>query len=890
MVKYRKISEKLSLKTILVVVVGLAAFSMVLSVYNYENISKSLEMKSQRTLELGALSLKGPVWDYDSENVAKIAEAILQDADVLGIEVRDKDNTIFYQSDIGKRYKTLSRLKRSSQVIYLEKAMYMDEQPIGRVAIAISKKSAFYNIRLTVLIIILFAIIACMSIIYSLQSNIKSVIEIPINRLTVRAIDLAKGNLEDSIETTGNDELAILSGTLEEMRQSVKRKISDLDLLNDSGVKVNAENGREFIINFAKGIFKEFLEAEAVAYYRATSDKLETLGTASVFKTLIEVDQDMKYIISFKTTKVFEDDESIKIFTDEKVARLVVIPIASLEKNFGYICLTVEEELKDTAFIFCDSLARIIAIRLNSIELLEIIEENNRNLEATVKLRTRELRHANAEIKAILKHIRQGIFTISEGLQVDPEYSEHLQEILETRNLAGSHIRDVLLDHSNLSGDQKDQVLSTLGVALGDDPLTFEANMDLLPKTIQFEGERAKILDVDWHPVLSEGALTEKIIITVRDMTEFKELESKAKQQEAQIRMIGELLDIDKERFRQFKRESLDQLDLCNDILESDRTHTEAIPLLFRNIHTVKGNARLKGLSYVSDEAHGLESLLDTYRQNPHTKVERRLIKKGIEAIRAKVLVYSDFFENHLLKHEKDTDQVVIDQLESVIGLLHEEIQSVPIQQSLAILSRIVNQHDGQEHLHDIINVYVHKISDVAEKLSKPAPQFHITMADIPLDDDRASLVRKILPHLMSNSLSHGIEKPKDRMLDGKAEQGQIFIQAAVHEGQLQIEYWDDGKGLDLEKLRKRGRDSNSIANDASDFEIANLIFTSGISTTSSTNDISGRGVGLDAVKSFIEEVGGQVALSLVEGDERTRQRFRFHISLPISQDQLLVG
>ena len=135
--------------------------------------------------------------------------------------------------------------------------------------------------------------------------------------------------------------------------------------------------------------------------------------------------------------------------------------------------------------------------------------------------------------------------------------------------------------------------------------------------------------------------------------------------------------------------------------------------------------------------------------------------------------------------------------------------------------------------------------------------------------------------HLIRNSMDHGLESKDARLAKGKPTEGTIWVKTELQGNQVVFHIWDDGAGLALGKLRQKAVEANlSIATAE---EIANLIFYSGISTAEKVTDISGRGVGMDAVKRFLQEKGGDVVIVLKEGGDQAYRPFALRLCLPAS-------
>jgi two-component system chemotaxis sensor kinase CheA len=150
------------------------------------------------------------------------------------------------------------------------------------------------------------------------------------------------------------------------------------------------------------------------------------------------------------------------------------------------------------------------------------------------------------------------------------------------------------------------------------------------------------------------------------------------------------------------------------------------------------------------------------------------------------------------------------------------------------------------------------------------------------LDKTILEAVKDPLTHLVRNAVDHGIEPPEGRLAAGKEEQGLLLLRAFHEGGQVNIEIRDDGAGMDpsliAAKALERGLvDAEQLAR-MNEREITNLIFLPGFSTASSVTNVSGRGVGMDVVKSNLEKIGGSVDVSSVVGAGTT-----FHVKIPLT-------
>ena len=154
--------------------------------------------------------------------------------------------------------------------------------------------------------------------------------------------------------------------------------------------------------------------------------------------------------------------------------------------------------------------------------------------------------------------------------------------------------------------------------------------------------------------------------------------------------------------------------------------------------------------------------------------------------------------------------------------------------------------------------------------------------AETELDRQVLELIKDPLTHMVRNSADHGIETPDDRRQAGKAETGVVTLQAYHEGGHIIIEIADDGRGLNMDRIRMKildnGLSTDSELEGMSDQQIQQFIFKAGFSTAEKVTSVSGRGVGMDVVRTNIEKIGGTIELKSVEGQGST-----FTIKIPLT-------
>lgn len=201
-----------------------------------------------------------------------------------------------------------------------------------------------------------------------------------------------------------------------------------------------------------------------------------------------------------------------------------------------------------------------------------------------------------------------------------------------------------------------------------------------------------------------------------------------------------------------------------------------------------------------------------------------------------------------------------ISELNEATGTLDKSISSL---QNEVMRTRMVK-------IERVFSKFPRMVRDLSRKLDKNI-DFAIEGEDTELDRTILDEISDPLVHLVRNAVDHGVEDPQERFKNGKSATGHILLSARREKNNVIIEIEDDGKGLDLDLLKKKtvekGILSQSEIDNLPDEEVRMLIFVSGLSTKEKVTEISGRGVGMDAVKTAVEKLGGKVRVYSKKGE-----------------------
>ncbi len=482
-------------------------------------------------------------------------------------------------------------------------------------------------------------------------------------------------------------------------------------------------------------------------------------------------------------------------------------------------------------------------------------------------------RQQQLDILNMLKHIRQGIFTITEGRRIHPEYSEYTTELLEKADLAGCDVKEALLQKATIDADSLEQILSVLDFSIGAEEVGFSANQHILPRQLilHFTSAREKTVEVDWTPIFNDDGVVEKILVSLRDVSELKMLEKLNMNQQRELEILSQLVSASTERFQQFYRNSASALAHCRKILEQEgRLITIAsLQELYRELHTIKGNARMFGFRGITNLVHDAE---DHYKISVHVihdswNTNDRL--RDIDAIRQELEAYAAMAAKAFGYNEKP-EQVQRHQfVETTLGILRSYQQGdVRPERALHEIAENIRVFEYSP-LPMILESVVNGTGPLAQELGKLAPQINIPSSTLAFHRKTHAALESIFNHLIRNAVDHGLETESERLQYGKPARGLIDISCVRTRDGVSICMRDDGRGLNLNRIQDKARSLGLLPGSAElglD-DLAQLIFEPGLSTRQQENQVSGRGMGLSAVRCLAQDLGGNIRIELKRGD-----------------------
>jgi len=751
-------------------------------------------------------------------------------------------------------------------------------------------------------------------VLLAIIATIFSIIKVvsPLKVLTEVAARISGGDLDAEVKSGRNDEVGDLANNFDSMRIQIRKKLKDLAEINQTGeIIVSAVDQKEALQKALETMFHKTLVQQASVYLFDDENKLTLKSCVPQISDInphdaisfdpgegiagISVKE--KRIVFIKNTAESElfikhnDSES------ESPKALLCVPlldgdIALGVMNFSGEVSTVNFEESD--FEFAESIARSVTITIKNINMRKVIEDQNRNLEHKVEERTAELQVKTNDILSMMENMHQGLFTVMQEGVIHHEYASFLETIFERSDIAGTNFMDLLFSKSELGNDKLDQVSTAIDAIIGEDDMMWEFNSHLLVSeySMLVNGVE-KIIAVEWDPIIFHNVI-EKVMVTVRDITELKALEREAEGKKRELDIISQIISVDQEKFSEFIQSAYQFLgENAKLIEESAQKDPEVLALLFRNMHTIKGNARTYGLSTITDQVHDAENTYDSLRTDESVLWDQKRLSSELHLVESIIEEYVHVCENVLSRDittqsEERSYSIKSTELDTIFNLIESLDATKNLDpNSLTKISQVksIINHLNSVTFYDAISDTCDSLNSIAEQLNKKQPIIQFTGGEIPVNKESTGLLNNVFSHILRNSMDHGIEAAEKRIAKGKEAHGTISIDVKEQNNLLVIHVKDDGQGLNLEKLQEMGKDTGILKEGETPSldQLASLVFESGVSTKTDVTSISGRGVGMDAVKKFIEGKGGSVSIQTEDSiDGSVFINFETVIKLPL--------
>jgi len=469
-------------------------------------------------------------------------------------------------------------------------------------------------------------------------------------------------------------------------------------------------------------------------------------------------------------------------------------------------------------------------------------EEALRTSIEKVEVGNAELRRANRNLQGVLDSMSEGLVVCDRDGRLSSLHSKAAVRWFG-EPCTGTPLVDYLFEQTSRDRTRFQMALRQIA----DDVMPFEVSVDQLPRVLR-RGDRAYSLVC--HQRTHEGAF-EELVFTIADITQELQQEQVDRLNHELPAIVGNLMR-DREGFEDFVDETEHILGLLAS--ESDRA------VVRRLLHTLKGNTAIYGFEFFSSRCHAVEDAMAMDDAEPSKESLEALTRAWNAALgRFSVFLTNDGEESVRLAR----------------GEYEDLLQRLESRADYSLLLRTVREW-AKPSMSQALGIHARTARQLATRLGKEV-ETRILDNGLRLPSPELRPFLGVLVHLVRNAVDHGIERPLEREQTGKPRAGQLTVECRVDDTFFVIAVEDDGRGIDWEAVRRNARRvSLPVATEA---ELVQSLFADGLTTREVVSEVSGRGVGLVAVRRACEQLGGSFAVSSQPG-RGTRFEFRFQFEL----------
>ncbi|SMF79971.1 ATP-binding protein [Pseudobacteriovorax antillogorgiicola] len=450
---------------------------------------------------------------------------------------------------------------------------------------------------------------------------------------------------------------------------------------------------------------------------------------------------------------------------------------------------------------------------------------------------------AHKSARVVLDNVSQALLLVDRDGKIHPEYSKPLETWF-----GAPQEGDVLWTFIGRKCPDFANWLELAWLQMNDGVLEPSLCLKQIPKDVKMKD--GSYLEFDMQTLDGQHQVNHhaNILIVISDITDRVKAEI-AEESRRELLVIFEQLT----QNREFTRETLIEIEDMIKALNSDETTPETERRL---LHTLKGSSAVSGLISISRYSHSLEDKLMESRG--------RLSKKELDALHQKWNLLMQKVQPFLSQDDKDI-VVTEEDLENLRLLVHGGESEAVI---LDAIDQLVQEPLSRRFKHLAV-----QIEQIAMNLGKGKIEIKIEDGGVRLPRQDWTYFWGNFIHAIRNAVDHGLETPMERKEQNKPESGQITLSSALEGDEIVIRLEDDGRGIDWDKIRARAKEANLPYN--SDKDLLDAMFHDGITSRDSVSDVSGRGVGLAALKQCCDNMGGRIVVAS-EPTKGTRISFYF--------------
>ena len=566
--------------------------------------------------------------------------------------------------------------------------------------------------------------------------------------------------------------------------------------------------------------------------------------------------------------------------------KLLTTVAQSMARSDYHQTITIDSD--DEIGLFASAFREMRAAILKRDEELALI---NKNLEELVEQRTKQLKDQIKTATSLLDNMQQSVFSMSSDGLIVPPVSKFSEKVFG-KVISGRFIFDCLYKDLDLKGETYCNIKSAISTIFGETALQWDLMEHNFPKQVLLNvNNEDKTLKVAQTPILDDNGTLEKVLFVVEDITSVLRLEAERAVSDRNTRIIQELAKADLKQVKDFFLNSLELLQEIKSILHTKTLIKSEFNIILRHLHTLKGNSRLYELSLISTLTHSIEDHLSNMNLTFNFSSNLFEINDQISQWIIKIEVQlSEYIEigNRIFGIENENNLnngfKMIEVIDVHFNQLKDALDQIRVDHSQVNINLLIDKFNLMlmVPVPPVLNRLAPMVQDLSKKIGKNV-EYSVKGDSITFDRNNVKLLGDSILHMIRNSLDHGIELPNERIALGKRPVGSIEVICKEEKEGSIILIRDDGSGINPEQIAQVALNKGLISQDEMktlnrDQKIE-LIFLLGLSTKETVSELSGRGVGMNVVKSNIEKINGKLT---IETEAKKGTTIRLFFQYPI--------
>lgn len=462
----------------------------------------------------------------------------------------------------------------------------------------------------------------------------------------------------------------------------------------------------------------------------------------------------------------------------------------------------------------------------------------------------------NQENRKYLDNINEGLLLINKDRAISEQYSSFITELFGREEIAGEDFIDFIYPRTPAFTEKREELAQFIDMIFTKPSTEMEMILSINPLsdvTLEIKGKgntKKIVVDTAFERIWNDGKI-ENVMVIFTDKTDIvrvqQELKEEKQRSASELEHIAAIMKSGPQAFIDFEKDSIETLATVENNLD-EKPNEKKLAKMKRDLHSLKGSARYLEFRNISSLANSLEDILQKIQEG-ETRWDEAAVKE--------------------MKTKLDSIRVELESIREINEKFKDFAQAVDSETSkrsefttfLENLKKMV-ESIGEEMEKDVEVIIINKLQD-----------FPYT-----------AKIRNPLIHIARNAVDHGIEDEFERVAAGKKEPPKIQFRFTKDDDHYIITITDNGRGIDFDSIFKKAKSLGLIDGNREAYsrkDLLQLLFKSDFTTKENATDISGRGIGLDAVQEEIHSAGGRLSVTTDWG-----KGSRFTINLPKKGDK----